>query len=110
EPDELGRYVVEEWVDAVDLEQVLAWCLRAGQNLPRDVFLTLALEICEALEALHAVPATATEGDHVLHLALRPRAVQITRSGQVRLGEPGLLRSSASIPPAGLAARRTDHL
>lgn len=112
EPDGPGHYVVEAFPDTVDLEQVLAWCLRNGQTLPPDVLLAFACEICSALDALHELPAQLSGGEHVLHLGLRPSAIHVTTEGEVLLGEPGLLRSAASIPPEGLSAafRRPDHL
>ncbi|MFM2246799.1 MAG: hypothetical protein RL071_2873, partial [Pseudomonadota bacterium] len=102
--DGAERFIVESYVEGVDLERVLRWSQGSGRGLPPNVFLNLATLICNALEAMHGRPAAASGQHHVLHLALCPAAVVITREGKVVLGNYGLVRSPSTLPYGGAAA------
>ncbi|MBL8614205.1 MAG: protein kinase [Deltaproteobacteria bacterium] len=102
--DGTERFIVESHVEGVDLERVLRWSQGSGRGLPPNVFLNLATLICNALEAMHGRPAAASGQHHVLHLALCPAAVVITREGKVVLGNYGLVRSPSTLPYGGAAA------
>ena len=92
-------YILEDWVDAVDLGTVLAHCKEHGP-LPHNVFLDLATQLCNALEALHGRPGGHTGIDYVLHQALCPEAVLVTAQGKVRLAQLGLIHSPTAVPQA----------
>jgi serine/threonine protein kinase len=87
------RFVIEEVVEGTTLERVIATCRQQGVHLPPHVFLHLAVQTCNALEALHGRPGSVTGVTHVLHQALKPGAVYVNRAGQVHLGSFGLGRS-----------------
>lgn len=91
-------YVLEEWTDAVDLDRVLQYCRENRTTLPHHIFLNIATQICNALEALHGRPAKASGVDHVLHLAVQPSAVLLGSDGKLMLGRYGLQRSPTSVP------------
>jgi len=95
------RYIVEDWVDGVDLERVLNWCRSNRQRIPHNVFLNLATQVCNGLEALHGRPGKGSGSDNVLHLGLKPSAIFLTRDGKVMLGGYGLTRSPTSLPHGG---------
>ena len=99
--DDDSRYVVEEWVDAIDLEAVLGYCRDHDVSIPHNVYLSLGAQICNGLEAMHSRPGTASGAKNVLHLALRPSSILLTRQGKVHLGNYGLA-------PTAKAARRTS--
>lgn len=108
-----GRYIVEEWVEAVDLEQVVTWCRDTDQALPANVYLHLATQICNGLEALHSRPSAATGAENVLHTALRPRTLFVTADARVLVGDFGLIRSPTTIPASALSmplANRMEYL
>ena len=102
--DGAERFVVESHFEGIDLERVLRAAQSTGQGLPPNVFLNLATLICNALEAMHGRPAQASGAPHVLHLALAPAAVLITREGKVVLGEYGLVRAPTLTAAGGAAA------
>jgi len=107
------RLVVEDHVDAVSLGDVIAWCRKQGTPLPHNVFLNLATQICNGLEALHGRPGKASGEENVLHLALGPDSVLLTPEGRLLVGEYGLVRSPTSLPSSGgtdAAARRLAHV
>ena len=90
-------YVLEDWVDAVDLGTIIEHCQAQG-GLPHNVFLDLATQICNSLEALHGRPGAQTGVENVLHQALSPSAVLVTANGKVRLTQLGLVHSPTAVP------------
>jgi serine/threonine-protein kinase len=107
------RYLLEEWVDAVPLGQLLDALRQHSKTLPHNVFLNLATQICNGLEALHSRAGEATGCKHVLHTALSPSRVMIRRSGKVIVGGFGLVRSPTTNPTRGVGdsvITRLEHL
>lgn len=104
------RYVVEEWLDAVDLEQVVAWLRERDRHLPHNIFLNLATQICNGLEALHSRPGAESGSESVLHMAMRPCTVFLSGDGRVVVGDYGLTRSPTSIPAGGLSMPLTSRM
>ncbi|MFT5683879.1 MAG: serine/threonine protein kinase, partial [Myxococcota bacterium] len=96
------RFIVEDLVDGVSLERVLRWCRENDSPIPHNVYLNLATQICNGLEALHGRPGKGTGSGSVLHLALKPSAIQITREGKVVLGSYGLSRSPTVLSHGGM--------
>lgn len=97
------HYLVEEHVDGVNLDKVLAWCRQHGRQIPHNVFLNIATQVCNGLEALHGRTGKGSSAEHVLHLALKPNAIFITRDGKVMVGGYGLTRSPTTLPHGGVA-------
>ena len=52
-------WVLEDWIDAVDLRAILTHCSRTGTALPHNVYLNIATQVCNGLEALHSRPRRA---------------------------------------------------
>lgn len=95
------RYLVEDWVEGIDLERVISWCRHHSTPLPSNVFLHLTTQICNALEALHGRPGKGTGTANVLHLGLMPSHLYITREGKVVVGGYALTRSPTVLPQGG---------
>jgi serine/threonine protein kinase len=87
------RLVIEEVVDGMSLERILASCRQQRRTMPAHVALHLGVQMCNALEALHGRAGKATGEPNVLHLSLKPGAVYVTAQGSVRIGSYGLGRS-----------------
>ena len=98
-------YLIEDEVEAITLRQIIDWCAAQNCRVPPNVYLNLATQICNDLEALHGRPGRATEADNVLHLALRPDAVLVTAEGKVLVGRYGLtsLPTTLSDPTVSMA-------
>jgi serine/threonine protein kinase len=96
-----ARYLVEDQGNSVDMGRVLRWCRQNHQSLPHNVFLNLATQVCNGLEAMHGRPGRGTACSSVLHLALQPAAIFATREGKVILGTFGLSAFPATIPQTG---------
>ena len=97
------HFVVEEFVHGTNLEQVLNWCRQTGHTIPHHIFLNIATQICNGLEALHSRPGKGSGADQVLHLSLKPAAIFLSPEGKVLLGGFGLSRSPTSNPQGGVA-------
>ncbi len=97
------HYIVEEYVPGVTLEAVLIWCRQSGHHIPHNVFLNIATQICNGLEALHGRSGKGSSSEHVLHLSLKPGAIFLTPEGKVLLGGYGLTRSPTTYPQGGVA-------
>ena len=95
-------FIVEEYVDGVSLERLITSARNLGVSLPPNLFLHIAVQICNALEALHSRPG-ATGADSVLHLGIKPGAVFVAPDGKVAVGSFGLTRSPNSLPHGGVA-------
>ncbi|MDP2310473.1 MAG: serine/threonine-protein kinase, partial [Pseudomonadota bacterium] len=97
------HYIVEEHIDGVNLDKILSWCRQNQRQVPHNVFLNIATQVCNGLEALHGRAGKGTSAEHVLHLALKPGAIFITRDGKVMVGSYGLTRSPTTLPHGGVA-------
>ncbi|MBW2256133.1 MAG: serine/threonine protein kinase [Deltaproteobacteria bacterium] len=97
------RYIIEDWVDAVDLRAILVHCLANHQEIPPNVYLNLATQVCNGLEALHGRPGSASGAEHVLHMALKPEAIYLTASGKLLVGHYGLTATPTTLPKAGVS-------
>lgn len=96
-------WVLEEWTESVDLRAVVARAARENLTMPHNVFLNVATQICNGLEALHGRRAANSGEDNLLHLALNPSAVRVDADGRVQLGGFGLIRSP--LPAAGPSSK-----
>ena len=97
------RFVVEQWVEGIDLERVIAWCRQHDKALPHNVFLNIATQVCSALEVLHGRPGKGTGAENVLHLGLQPGHVFVTPDSKVQVGGYSLVRSPTALPQGGIA-------
>jgi serine/threonine protein kinase len=105
-----GLHIVQEWVDSVSLADVARWCNERDEALPHNVFLHLAVQICNGLEALHSRPGASSGTRHVLHLCVRPESILLTRDGELLLGDHGLVRSPTLAPHSGGIRLKTAYL
>ncbi|HNH47272.1 MAG TPA: serine/threonine-protein kinase, partial [Myxococcota bacterium] len=107
------RYVVEEHIEGIPLDRVLQWCRQTHRHIPHNIFLNIATQICNGLEALHGRTGKGSSAEHVLHLGLKPGAIFLTREGKVVVGSYGLVRSPTALPHGGVAGpvpTRMDYL
>ncbi len=93
--------IVEEFVEGVSLERLIAAARTGSVQLPPNLFLHIAVQICNALEALHSRPSATA--DSVLHLGIKPGAVFLGVDGKVVVGSFGLTRSPSTLPQGGSA-------
>jgi len=84
-------WVVEDYIDGVSVGDIVSHGARSGATLPHNVFLNIATQVCNGLEALHGRSGETSGAKHVLHLALTPSAILVTLEGRVMLCGFGLV-------------------
>jgi serine/threonine protein kinase len=87
------RFLIEGMAAGDTLERILSTCRQGDMHFPPHVCLHIAIQVCNALEALHGRSGQATGAPHLLHLSLKPGAIYVTPRGDVVLGSLGLGRS-----------------
>ncbi|MEE2751377.1 MAG: protein kinase [Myxococcota bacterium] len=91
------QFIVEEWVDGVDLGRLLAWCQHNKRPIAPNIYLNVATQVCNGLEALHGRPGKSSGAENVLHLGLRPSAIILKPDNRIQVGSYGLSRSPTAL-------------
>jgi len=116
EEAEGDAYVLEDWVDGVGLDMLMerAKSRRTESEgaLPHNVFLDLATQVCNGLEAMHGRPGVASGAEHVLHLGLTPQSIVVRQDGQLSICGVGLVSSPTILPQnaSGIAHANMEYL
>lgn len=108
----LGRdhgllYIVMEYVDGLNLRDVLAWHEARGQRLPLELAAFVASRVCRGLEYAHTRTDAAGVPLGIVHRDVSPRNLLVTRFGEVKIGDFGvakarhLVRAAADRPLLG---------
>jgi serine/threonine-protein kinase len=89
------RYYAMEFVDGASLEALLA----GGRILSLNKTIAYAVQICDALQEMHAIG--------VVHRDLKPANVLVTGDGKVKLTDFGVAKDTSAFSEAKLTA--ADH-
>ncbi len=87
---DLGRdgdrfFVVREWVDGLGLRRLMHRVWEAGEELPLAVCLRIGIHVCRALEYLHGLRVEPWAAQGIVHRAVTPSNILLSRAGEVRL-------------------------
>src|SRR5436190_21015375 len=94
-----------EWIDGCDLAALLAHVHAGGGRVPAPVAAHVATEVARALGYAHGRSDAAGRPAGILHCDVTPRNVLLSRQGEVRLADFGLVRAlGAAGAPAGTPA------
>jgi len=86
--DGCDRFLVMEYVEGTSLDRVLA-----ERRLPAAAVVVLGMQLCRALEAVHA--------RGVLHRDVKPQNILITSQGQLKLSDFGVAALRDAVGAAG---------
>jgi len=102
--------LVMEVVDGRDLFQILRRCKSRKAPLPIDVAGGIVLSLLDALAAVHG--ATGADGAPLglVHCDVSPHNLFISRSGDVKLGDFGLVRRAGEVVSDAVAHGRPTYL
>ena len=87
-------FLVMEYIDGVNLHEVLSICAGRGVVLPQDAVCELGVQVCAGLD--HAHRATTRDGRpmQLIHRDLKPANLLLDRTGTVRIGDFGVARAA----------------
>jgi serine/threonine protein kinase len=102
------RWLVEDWAEAVTFRQIIDW-QASRDKLPHHVYLNLAVQACNAIDALHGHASPRTGAD-LLHMGLSPTTFFVTPDGRVLMGQYGLLLHPTSHSTAAGVGASGSHI
>lgn len=90
-------FIAMEYVDGTDLNTLLEAFRTRRVEIPVEVALEVASELCEALH--HAHTATGDEGEplQIVHRDLKPSNVLVDRRGVLKVSDWGLVKSALNV-------------
>jgi serine/threonine-protein kinase len=88
-----GQYfLVMEFVDGLDIADLFDRYERKRTNIPLDVALYTAEEVCEALEHAHAARDAGGQLIGLVHRDVSPSNILLSKSGEVKLTDFGIAK------------------
>ncbi len=87
-------FMAMEFVDGCDLEQLIERCRTSDFSLPVDYAVYVVWSVLSALQHLHELRGLSGRSLGLVHCDLSPANVFVARSGDIKLGDFGVVRSS----------------
>ena len=84
--DEGREYLVMDFVEGLDLREIINEARRRGEFLPEDQIMDWIGQLCDALSYLHS------RTPPVLHRDIKPSNIKLTPSGHIKLVDFGLVK------------------
>ena len=95
-------FLAMEYVPGVDLHRVMRRAQAERRPVPFSVSIYLARELCKALTSVHAMQDERGQSLGVVHRDVTPSNIYLSTSGDVKLGDFGIARTSlAQARPPG---------
>lgn len=96
--EEDGRYYMAmEWVEGLDLREVLARLDRAGRTMPEEVALYVLVEAAKGLAYAHARRDPSGHPLALVHRDVSPANILISNDGQVKITDFGVAVATARL-------------
>ncbi len=96
--EEGGRYYMAmEWVDGLDLREILARLDRAGRPMPEEVAVYVLVEVAKGLAYAHARCDPSGRPLAIVHRDVSPANILVANDGQVKVTDFGVAVATARL-------------
>lgn len=95
--DDGAYYIAMELVDGATVGQLLAAARDARIDLPGNVVIDVAIQVCKGLTYAHSFADRAGAPAPVVHRDLKPSNIMITRGGTVKIMDFGIAKSASNL-------------
>ncbi len=95
-----GALIAMEYIKGVTLFELIRRVKMQDLELPREIPLWIIAEAARALYAAHKTPWAEGEKIPILHAAISPLSMMISREGEVKILGIGVGRSELCLPPS----------
>jgi serine/threonine-protein kinase len=105
--EHLGRegetlYIAMEWVEGMDLRELLRRCARSKVSLPIDISVHIVAELCRGLDYAHEASVIGHDGEPrrgVVHRDVSPSNVLLSFDGEIKICDFGIARAFEATEP-----------
>jgi serine/threonine protein kinase len=95
--DDGAYYIAMELVDGATVGQLLHAARDARIDLPSNVIVDVALQVCRGLQYAHQFTDRKGQLEPVVHRDLKPSNIMITRGGTVKIMDFGIAKSATNL-------------
>ncbi len=86
-------FIVMEYIDGLDMHQILRMLARRRQRIPLEVAVYVAAQACEALHYAHNKNDENGQSLEIIHRDVSPQNVMVSRDGEVKLVDFGIAKA-----------------
>ncbi|MGE0321027.1 MAG: serine/threonine-protein kinase [Polyangiaceae bacterium] len=94
--DDVGRYLVLDYVEGANLDTLIAQSAETGERIPPPVALRITMDALAGLHAVHEAMDPSGQPLSILHRDVSPQNILVGRDGVARLTDFGIARSALS--------------
>ncbi|MBL92569.1 MAG: hypothetical protein CMH56_12260 [Myxococcales bacterium] len=91
--DESGPYMIFEWIDGTDLEEVFANHKKQDKPLPLKTALLIFHNLAQGLTYLHELKDDQGQSLKLIHRDLSPGNILISNTGEIKIADFGIAKS-----------------